>query len=75
MVERISRQKQIIIKMLEDNSKFKAEEFEVSNQNEPLNFLEKKDLISREWNDENKKDFKWSYMTEKQKIKAKKFLG
>jgi len=75
MVERINRQKQIIVKMLEDNRKFKAEEFKVSNQNEPLKFLAKKDLITRVWNDENKQDFKWNYMTAKQRIKAKKFLG
>ncbi len=75
MVERISRQKQIIIKMLEEDRPFKAEEFKVSNQNEPLKFLEKKDLITRNWNDEKKEDFKWNYMTTAQRIKAKKFLG
>lgn len=75
MVERIDRQKQILIVMLEDNRKFKAEEFKVSNQNEPLKFLEKKGLITRVWNDKEKHDFKWNYMTAEQRIKAKKFLG
>ena len=75
MVERIDRQQQIIIRMLEDDRKFKAEEFKVSNQNEPLKFLEKQDLITRVWNDSKKKDFKWNYVAENQKKKARKFLG
>lgn len=75
MVERLDRQKQILIKMLEDDRKFKAEEFKVSNQNEPLKFLEKKGLITRDWNNEATQDFKWNYFTGDQKEKARRFLG
>ena len=75
MVERINRQKQILIQLLKEDRPFKAEEFKVSNQNEPLKFLEKQDLITRVWNDSNKKDFKWNYVAENQKKKARKFLG
>lgn len=75
MVERVERQHQILIAMLEEDSPMKAEEFKVSNQNEVLIFLEKKNSISRYWNDSKKKDFKWNCFTKEQREKAKKLLG
>lgn len=75
MVERIERQHQILLTLLEMDRPMKAEEFKVSNQNEVLIFLERKKLITRDWNDSKKKDFKWNYLTFEQKEKAEKLLN
>jgi len=74
-MERLHREDQVLLKMLETGQKHKANEFKVSNQNEPLIALEKKGLITRPWNNSKKKDFKWNYIAENQKKKAREFLG
>jgi len=74
-LERIDRQKEVLITILKENRAFKAGEFNVSNQNEVLIFLEEKQLITRDWNDKKKKDFKWNYIADSQKKRAREFLG
>jgi len=74
-MERLERQHEILLQMLEVGKRLKAKDFNVSNQNEVLIFLAKKGLITRYWNDKKKKDFKWNYIAENQKKKAREFLG
>ena len=75
MGSRLSRQKEIVLQLLEEGIRLPASSFNVSNQCEVLGFLEKKDLVTRYWNDPKKKDFKWNVIAKNQVKKAREFLG